>query len=187
MVACFLGRNFCIQIRKPKQIYIHALMAPRMEREEMSGLEGGNRHTPPAVSQTILAYISTGSGFYFVHFLKRSKWRNFCIRQRAGNRRHMGVPKSTTELGKVHATHPKIHTHTDRQLPTHTHTHTHICCNDNRTQVSILGQIFQLSDKTLHSPDPCNSPCHPCVYGVGCVCVCVWVLSMASGCFKIYI
>lgn len=126
MVACFLGRNFCIQIRKPKQIYIHALMAPRMERGEMSGLEGGNRHTPPAVSQTILAYISTGSGFYFVHFLKRSKWRNFCIRERAGNRRHMGVPKSTTELGKVHATHPKTHTHTDRQLPTHTHTHTHI-------------------------------------------------------------
>lgn len=77
----------------------------------------------------------------------------------------MGVPKSTAELGKVHATH--THTHTDNCQ----HTHKHICCNDKRTQVSILGQIFQLSDKTLHSPDPCNSPCHPSVYVVGCVCV----------------
>lgn len=145
----------------------------------MSGLEGGNRHTPPAVSQTILAYISTGSGFYFVHFLKRSKWRNFCIRERAGNRRTQSWVKFMLHTPK------HIHTQTDNCQ--HIHTHTYICCNDNRTQVSILGQIFQLSDKTLHSPDPCNSPCHPCEYGVGCVCVCVWVLSMASGCFKIYI
>lgn len=105
-LPAFRGRKFCIQIRKPKQIYIHALMAQRRRRIY--------RRTTPAVSLPILAYIfrlaeAKCGGFYFVHFLKRSKWRNFCIRQCPGNRRRMGVPKNTAELAKVHA--PHAHTH----------------------------------------------------------------------------